>query len=115
MAHRPTSWSYCNLRPPEVAGHFRDSVETARACRARSKTHSPLISSRLMQRRACPAPTVGVGHARLFATTRINFSFRGPSLVFITLLWAVGPLRQVVNPVVNLPHKLSRIPRDQEI
>src|SRR5207247_2985482 len=34
-----------------------------------SKTHSPLISSRLMQRRACPAPTVGVGRGRLFFTT----------------------------------------------
>src|SRR5207245_9392452 len=32
----------------------------------------------------------------------------GPS-VFITLLWAAGPLRQVVN------HNLSRIPRHQEI
>src|SRR5438034_5175108 len=62
------------LRPPEVAGHFRDDVETARACGARSKTHSPLISSRLMQRRACPAPTVGVGHARLFVTTRAKSS-----------------------------------------
>src|SRR5438552_11223035 len=40
-----------------------------------SKTHSPLISSRLMQRRACPAPTVGVGHARLFVTTRAKSSF----------------------------------------
>src|SRR6266566_359425 len=46
---------------------------------ARSKTHSPLISSRLTERRACPAPTVGVGHARLFATTRTKFLTLGLS------------------------------------
>src|SRR5439155_557619 len=60
--------------PEHVRISFRDDVETARACGARSKTHSPLISSRLMQRRACPAPTVGVGHARLFVTTRAKSS-----------------------------------------
>src|SRR5881628_313763 len=59
-----------------TCSNIGDDVETA-SCGARSKTHSPLISSRLMQRRACPAPTVGVGHARLFATTRINFSLGG--------------------------------------
>src|SRR5207249_686173 len=62
------------LRSPEVTGHFRGPVKTAGACGARSKTHSPLISSRLTQRRECPAPTVGVGHARLFATTRAKSS-----------------------------------------
>src|SRR2546425_12032228 len=56
-----------------------------------------------MQRRACPAPAVGVGHARLFAPNENNSLVRVPSLVFIALLWAVGPLRQVGNlrPIVN--------------
>jgi len=57
-----------------TCSNIGDAV-AARACGARSKTHSPLISSRLMQRRACPAPTVGVGHARLFVTTRAKSSF----------------------------------------
>src|SRR5436189_4343191 len=71
---------------------FYGNTPSARMSIVHGRKPGLLISTRLRQRRACPAPTVGVGHARLFATTRtklswFSFTFSGPQAHFDTQDW----------------------------